>query len=296
MEIGLVGRHDGVRGSRVVAAAGGDWAVAGDWELTASVGGERLAVSSRERLAGALRFAPGRLWVGGHALDLGMRGWVLLPPLLPAVTARGSSDAEVRDTAWLEPDGLAVAAARAQPPRRKGGGAWTPWERLVLLDAETRELRALLAEGPQVRRLAAEAGTLVAAGDGVRAWRDAGAEPDWLVERGTPPITALALRADGLIAAAAPAERDVILCSPEGDFRRELPGTARTGALALHPSQAIVAVGGAAGVELRSFEGDVLASAASDTPVVDLAFGDGGARLLMLAADGLVELELRDSG
>jgi hypothetical protein len=293
MELELTARDDAARGNRVGGGPGGAWAVAGDWEVTASFNGERVQARSRESLAGGLRFAGDRLWVGGQELDLRSRTWQALPPLLPSVTPTGTSDASVRDTAWLDDRRLAVAAARQQPPPRKGGGAWKPWERIVLLDAESRAVEAVLAEsGPPVLRLAAAAGTLVAAGDGVRAWREPEAGPAWLLDATAPSIAAVALSTDGLIAAAAPAGCDVLLRSPESDFRRELAGTAGATALAFHPRDPVLAVGGREGVELRSLDGEVLGSAPSERRVVDVAFAADGDRLLMLVPTGLVELSL----
>ena len=160
----------------------------------------------------------------------------------------------------------------------------------MLLDPESREELAVLLDGLQVRRLAAAAGAVVAGADGVLAWRQASGEPQRLAD--LPPVDALALRADGLVAAAAAYGRDVLLCSPEGDFRRELTGTAGATALAMHPHEAIVAIGGRDGVEVRTLEGEQRASASADLPVVDLAFSDDGTRLLVLEAGGLA---IRDS-
>lgn len=278
----LLARHDDVRGTRVAAGSGDDWAVLGDWSLAASVGGERIVASSRERLAGRPRIEPGRVWAGLAAYDLTSGTWAALPAL-PA-------DMTLRDAAWLDDD-LAVASfGRTPPPRRQGpGGAWSPSERTVLLAAESREERAVLLEGLQVHRVAAASGTVVAGADGVLAWRDLGGEPQRLAD--LPPVDALGLRADGLAAAAAAYRRDVLICSPEGDLRRELPGTSSSTALAMHPSDAVVAVGGQAGVELRTLDGDVRAKAAGG-PVVDLAFSEDGTRLVVLEAGGLA---IRDS-
>jgi hypothetical protein len=296
MELEVTARDDAARGSRVGSGPGGAWAVAGDWDVTASWEGGRVQARSREALAGALRFDGGRLWVGGQALDLRSQAWEPLPPLQPAVTPAGTADAALRDTAWLDAGRLAVAAARQQPPRRKGsGGAWEPWERIVLLEAESRAVEAVLAHGgrgPRVTRLAAAAGTLVAGGDGVRAWRDPAADPAWLIELESPPVGALAISADGLVVAAAPTGRDVLLRSPEGDFRRELAGTAGATALAFHPREPVVAVGRRESVELRSLDGEVLGGAPTERRVVDVAFAADGEQLLVLVPTGLIVLSL----
>jgi len=300
MEVDLTAREDGVRGDRVGAGPGGAWAVAGDWELTASWAGGRVHAPSRERLAGVLRFDGDRLWVGGARLDLASGTWEPLPPLAPALSPAGGTDVDVHDAAWVGPGHLAVTASHRRPPRRKGPAtAWRPWERLVVIDAETREVEAVLQEGgpaAPVRLLAAAGETLVGAGQGVRVWRDMSAEPEWLVPLGVPQIEALALRADGLVVAAAPSRGDVLLRSPEGALERELPGTAGTTALALHPRATVVAVGGLEGVELRSLDGDPLWSAASDTPVLDLAFSEEGERLLVLDGEGLTAYAITGSG
>ncbi len=274
----LLERHDDARGTRVGAGPGEDWAVLGDWSLVASVGGRRIGASSRERLAGALRVTDGRVWAGLAAYDLAQGAWAALPPL-PA-------DITLRDAAWLDDDRVVASLGRTPPPRRRGaGGSWTPSERTVVLDPDRREERAVLLQGLQVHRLAAASGAIVAGADGVLAWRNGAGEPERLAD--LPPVDALALRADGLVAAAAAYGRDVLLCSPEGDFRRELAGTAGATALAMHPAETLVAIGGREGVELRTLEGELRGSAPADSPVVDLAFSEDGSRLLVLEAGGL---------
>jgi hypothetical protein len=281
--VDLIERHDDARGTRVGAGPGGDWAVVGDWALAASIAGTRISASSRDRLAGEPRIAGGRVWAGLAAYDLGSGAWAPLPPL--------PSSRTLRDAAWLDAGRIVASLGRTPPPRRQGpGGEWSPSERTVVLDAESREELAVLLDGLEVDRLAAAAGTVVAGADGVLAWREASGEPQRLAD--LPQIDALALRADGLVVAAAAYGRDVLLCSPEGDFRRELAGTAGATALAMHPSDALVAIGRGDGVELRTLEGELRGSAPAGAQIVDLAFSEDGTRLLVLEAGGLT---IRDS-
>ncbi len=236
--------------------------------------------------------APGdRLLVAPQIFDLQQQQWLPLPPVTEAFTAdleeTPPGDFAVYAAAWSGDGQDLVVYGEYRPSRRLGDrSVWSgPTRRLLLLDGQTRHLKAVLWQGSgseAYRVIALHDRLIAAAGMDLRLWERQSHRAVSELKEHSLVIRDLQWNADGSLLATAGADQQVILWDG-ATWKVAQRWQAHLGeikALAFHPRASLLATGGEdQQLKFWSLTGQLLHNQTLQGIVEGLAFNAQGDRL-----------------
>ena len=233
-----------------------------------------------------------RLLVAPQIFEIKTQQWLPLPPLVSVFTAdlaegEPTGGFAVYASAWSSDSNDLVVYGEHRPSRRLGDrSTWAgPTKRLLLLEGQTRQLKAVLWQGQgseAYRTIALHDQFIAAAAVRLRVWDRQTQKPVADLGEHTLVIHALQWSADGSLLASGGADQQVILWNTRTweVQRRWQAHLGEVKALAFHPHNLLLVTGGEdQQIKFWSLEGKLLKTELVQGMVEGLAFNPQGDRL-----------------